>query len=159
MIGFINSYEKIKLKESHFIKAYDIIQSIINRLFSEQPDDVINKKECFGEWEIFTDIGKTHKGAWVPIVGRKAAFFMMRKEMIPRVCPNKSLKCISRIKNQCAHSPLLTDADLLDIKLLLRSLIPASTFSIHMLLSKVDPMGILTNWSGNISQRELVVKL
>ena len=120
--------------------------SVKDRVFiSERPDDVINKKERFGDWEINIDIGKNHKGACVPIVGRKTAFFMMRKEKIPRDCPNKSLKCIYRIKNQYAQSPLVTDADLLDIKLLLRNLIQASTFSILMLLSRVDPMGILTN--------------
>ena len=45
---------------------------------SERPD-IINNKECFGDWEIDIIIGKQHKRAIVTIVERKTAFFMMRK--------------------------------------------------------------------------------
>ena len=92
-----------------------------------------------------TDIGKNQRAAIVPIVERKIAFCMMRKEKIPRYCPNKLLKYIYRIQNQYDQSPMSTDVNLLDITLLLRNLILVSIFSILMLFSKVDPMGIPTN--------------
>lgn len=45
---------------------------------SECPD-IINNKQCFGDWEVDTTIGKNHKGAIVTIVERKTTFFMIQK--------------------------------------------------------------------------------
>lgn len=52
---------------------------IKNKVSIDDRPEIINNKERYGDWEIDTIIGESHKGAIVTVVERKSSFILIRK--------------------------------------------------------------------------------
>jgi IS30 family transposase len=78
-----NLFEQLRTGKKKYKKRYGKHKKrkiiIKNKVSIENREDIINKKQRFGDWEIDTIVGKNNKGAIVTIVERKSNFILMRK--------------------------------------------------------------------------------